>query len=103
MLGSNLGITRPAESSSTSTPYSTQHSFDTIKPEHIKMSIITAVTDKVRHRYFEVVSLKSAEIESLKRVQTDLEASQNLLNNYVADVENEVCNKTVGLTELLLK
>jgi hypothetical protein len=67
------------------------------------MSIITAVTDKVRHRYFEVVSLKSAEIESLKRVQTDLEASQNLLNNYVADVENEVCNKTVGLTELLLK
>lgn len=56
------------------------------------MSIITAVTEKVNNRYFELVSLKTAEIDSLKRVRSDLEDSQNKLNNYAAEVENEILN-----------
>lgn len=92
--GSNIGAVRPAGSNPPSTPYplSTQQSFDTIKPEHIKMSLVTAVTEKVNNRFFELVSLKSAEIDSLKRVGSDLEDSQNQLNNYVVEVENEILN-----------
>lgn len=98
--GSSIGAVRtagsnpPSTSYPSSTPYplSTQQSFDTIKPEHIKMSIITAVTEKANNRYLELYSLKTAEVDSLKRVRDDLEMNQNQLNNYVAEIENEILN-----------
>lgn len=86
--GTNIGNIRPASSQQ----LNKQYSEDTIKPEHYKLSIISAITDKANQRYFELASIKQAEIDSLRRVRTDLEESQSNLNNVITEVESEVLN-----------
>lgn len=103
--GNNIGNVRPASASNQqqSTPYplTSQQSFgDTIKPEHLKLSLVTAVIEKASNRYFELASLKQAEIDSLRRVRSELQDNQTHLNNCVDEVENEILNMSNLTIEL---
>jgi ESCRT-I complex subunit TSG101 len=53
---SNIGQTRSS------------YADDTIKPEHFRMSLVSAVQDRVRLKYKELTEDKVAEIDSLKKV-----------------------------------
>jgi ESCRT-I complex subunit TSG101 len=84
---------------------------DTIKPEYYRMSLISAIQDKVRIKYNENVEAKMAEIDSLKRVNDDLKRSQSYLDNLISDATNEMSSierlteqlkiKSVEITESL--
>lgn len=91
--GSNIGNVRPfsGETSSTFSPYPS-YSGDTIKPEHLMMSLISAVQDKAQKRNYEITSLKQAEIDSLNRVNQDLEEGQSNLASFCNEAENEILN-----------
>jgi ESCRT-I complex subunit TSG101 len=96
-LGSNIGTVRPLSggvSAATPYPLSPQSSYsgDTIKPEHFKMSLVSAVHEKACDRFFELTSVKQAEIDSLNRVNTELEESQRHLESFSSEVENEILN-----------
>lgn len=95
--GSNIGNIRPASNSHQPTsnppyPLNKQYSDDTIKPETYKLSIISAIQDKAHQRFYEISSLKQAEIDSLRRVRSDLEKSQSLLDNIISEAESEILN-----------
>lgn len=76
---------------------------DTIKPEHYRMSLISAVQDKIRTKFKDACEEKLAEIDSLKRVSYDLESSQATLNNLIKEAENECLNIDYLCSELKLK
>ncbi|RNA13185.1 tumor susceptibility protein 101-like [Brachionus plicatilis] len=65
---------------------------DTIKPEHYRMSLISAVQDKIRAKFKDVYEEKAAEMDSLKRVNSDLESSESALNALITEAENECLN-----------
>ncbi|CAF0707685.1 unnamed protein product [Brachionus calyciflorus] len=86
---SNIGSTRPTFNQNTRT---TAYPDDTIKPEHYRISLISAVEDKIKKRYKDLCDEKIAEIDSLKRLSSDLEISQNNLNIFIKEAENECLN-----------
>lgn len=96
--GTNIGNVRPTSVDyQQTTPYPpipTERSFseDTIKPEHYKMSLISAVQDRARERFFELTSLKQAEIDSLNRVRKDLVDGQNHLESFINEADYEILN-----------
>jgi ESCRT-I complex subunit TSG101 len=65
---------------------------DTIKPEHYRMSLISAVQDKVRARFADFMDERGAEIDSLRRTNAELEQSTRTLSYLMAEAENEVVN-----------
>ena len=56
------------------------------------MSLISAVQDKAQMRNYEITSLKQAEIDSLNRVNQDLEEGQSNLASFCNEAENEILN-----------
>lgn len=56
------------------------------------MSLISAVQDKAQKRNYEITSLKQAEIDSLNRVNQDLEEGQSNLASFCNEAENEILN-----------
>ena len=86
--GSNNNLNRPASASYQASSYPD----DTIKPEHYKMSLISAIQDKARIKYMEIESVKQAEIDSLKRVNQDLQTSEKQLCSFVNEAESEIYN-----------
>ena len=72
--------------------YNSNYSDETIKPEFLQMSLISAVQDKARKRYLEYKEQFDAEINSLKRTENDLEMGANLLSNIITDAEIETEN-----------
>lgn len=76
---------------------------DTIKPEHYRMSLISAVQDKIRTKFKDACEEKLAEIDSLKRVNYDLESGQTTLNTLIKEAENECINIEHLTSELKLK
>lgn len=89
---STIGQTRPAYNPMNPSANTSLYSDDTIKPEHYRMSLISAVQDKLRHKFADVYDEKMAEIDSLKRVRNDLEQSKQSLNILINDAENESLN-----------
>ena len=73
---------------------------DTIKPEFYRISLISAIQDKLRVKYNENVEAKQAEVDSLKRVNEDLKRSQAYLENLINDAKNETTS-IEDLTERL--
>ena len=65
---------------------------DTIKPEHYRMSLISAVQDKIRLKFKDACEEKNAEIDSLRRIGNDLEQSKRNLQYLTTDAENECGN-----------
>jgi ESCRT-I complex subunit TSG101 len=76
---------------------------DTIKPEYYRMSLISAVQDKIRSKYREARDEKNAEIDSLKRIRNDLEQSQMNLTSLISEAESESSNIEELTNELRLK
>lgn len=79
------------------------YSDDTIKPEHYRMSLITAVHERIRLKYKELSDEKRAEIDSLKKVRTDLESSANELNGLINEAESEALSVRELTAELRRK
>jgi ESCRT-I complex subunit TSG101 len=68
----------------------TRYSDDTIKPEHYRMSLISAVQDKFRMRFQDAMEEKRAEVDSLRRTNNDLEQSNRQLGYLISEAETEV-------------
>jgi hypothetical protein len=104
--GSSIGQTRPAlPPQNQNTPAfnaSAQNSYtdDTIKPEYYRMSLISAIQDKLRLKYNEYYEEKMAEVDSLKRVNNDLKQSQAYLDSIIGEAESE-CSNIKELTKEL--
>ena len=79
---------RPAQQ----TQFTSNYSDETLKPEFAKMSLISAVNDKARKRYFEYKEQLDAEIDSLKQTSNDLEKGKGQINGIVLDAEIEIEN-----------
>jgi len=88
--GSNLGQVRP------SSTYNSGYSDETIKPEYYKMSLISAIQDKVRTKLLDIDSVKQGEIDSLKRINQDLQDGERTLSGLINEAEAE----TITLAEL---
>jgi ESCRT-I complex subunit TSG101 len=61
----------------------------TIKEEHIKASLISAVEDKLRRRIQEKVNQCQAEIQTLKKTKNELTEGQAKINEIVGRLEKE--------------
>lgn len=82
--GSNIGQVRPSSAS-----YNSNYSDETIKPEYYRMSLISAIQDKVRMKIFELNSVKQVEIDSLRKVSQDLQDGERTLNGLIHEAEIE--------------
>jgi ESCRT-I complex subunit TSG101 len=78
---------RPTQPSFTS-----NYSDETLKPEFAKMSLISAVNDKARKRYYEYREQIAAEIESLKQTSNDLEIGKKRIDGMILDGQIEIEN-----------
>jgi ESCRT-I complex subunit TSG101 len=81
----------------------TGYSDDTIKPEYYRMSLISAITDKIRFKYLEAIEAKQAEVDSLKRVNDDLIRSQSYLDSLINDASSETLQIDELCQQLSLK
>ena len=93
----SIGQTRPALPPQTTTNFhatsgSSSYTDDTIKPEYYRMSLISAIQDKLRVKYNEYYEEKMAEVDSLKRVNNDLKQSQAYLDSIIGEAESECIN-----------
>lgn len=73
---------------------------ETIKPEHYRMSLISAIQDKMRKKFKDACDEKQAEIDSLKRVSSDLVQSESNLKLLISEAENECLNINQLIGEL---
>jgi len=73
----------------------------TITADHIKMSILSAVEDKVKRRLREDISQNQAEVDSLKKVQEELNRGNSRLTSILARVKAEDLELTnnIGVLE----
>jgi ESCRT-I complex subunit TSG101 len=89
-LNQRSGVLPPIRPANNMQPSS--YADDTIRPEFYKLSLISAVQDKVRLRMAELTEEKRAEIDSLKKINQDLESGERRLNNLIGDTNSEVAN-----------
>jgi ESCRT-I complex subunit TSG101 len=61
----------------------------TITEEHIKVSLISAVEDKMRRRIEEKVNQYQAEIQTLNRTKQELQEGQSKLNEIIKKLERD--------------
>lgn len=95
---SNLGQVR-----TTNPGQSQSYADETIRPEFYKMSLITAVQDKVRKKYAEMDFILVGETEHLNRMKQGLEKGQLKLNQLISDAESEAINLSELTAELKRK
>jgi len=75
----------------------------TITADHIRASILSAVEDKVRRRLREDLSQMQAEVDSLRKVQEELNQGSTRLNTILTKVETEEAELTNNIKILELK
>ena len=75
----------------------------TITADHIRASILSAVEDKVRRRLREDVSQVQAEVDSLRKVQEELNQGSTRLNTILTRVEEEEAVLTNNIRVLEMK
>jgi len=75
----------------------------TITADHIRASILSAVEDKVRRRLREDLSQVQAEVDSLRKVQEELNQGSTRLNTILTKVETEEAELTNNIKILELK
>lgn len=97
--GSNIGQVRPSSTSYSNSNYSDE----TIKPEYVKLSLISAIQDKVRTKLLDIDSVKQGEIDSLRRVNQDLQDGERTLNALISEADTEADNLTELAAELKRK
>jgi len=75
----------------------------TITADHIRASILSAVEDKVKRRLREDVSQVQAEVDSLRKVQEELNQGSTKLNTILTRVETEEAELTNNIKVLEMK
>ena len=88
----NYNQARPVSSQVAQQIPNSNYSDETLKPEYVKMSLISAVSDKARKRYAEHKDTIDAEIDSLRRTLNDLERGKSQINEIIVDAEIEIEN-----------
>ncbi|KAH9415070.1 hypothetical protein DERP_013540 [Dermatophagoides pteronyssinus] len=63
---------------------------NTITKEHIRLSLLSAVEDKIKARSKEMLSQYKAEIDVLKRTNDDLKKGRTKLDDLVKDIETNL-------------
>lgn len=61
----------------------------TITEEHIKLSLVSAVVDKLRRLIIEKVNQCQAEIDTLNRTKQELEEGNSKIDNIVGKLQRE--------------
>lgn len=61
----------------------------TITEEHIKLSLVSAVVDKLRRLIIEKVNQCQAEIDTLNRTKQELEEGSSKIDNILAKLQRE--------------
>ncbi|PIO63231.1 Vps23 core domain protein [Teladorsagia circumcincta] len=61
----------------------------TLQPEHIRVSIISALEDKLRMRLREKMGTSHAEMASIRETQSELQAGQRTLRNMIEELEKQ--------------
>merc|ERR1719412_1192410 len=89
----------------TNQSYQQRPNTGTITADHIRASILSAVEDKVRRRLREDVSQVQAEVDSLRKVQEELNQGSTRLNTILTRVEEEdaVLTNNIRLLEMKTK
>merc|ERR1712119_67288 len=87
----------------TNQSYQQRPSTGTITADHIRASILSAVEDKVRRRLREDVSQVQAEVDSLRKVQEELNQGSTRLNTILTRVEEEETELTKNIRILEMK
>ncbi|KAL8619058.1 hypothetical protein ACOMHN_020756 [Nucella lapillus] len=71
------------------TTYASRPSTGTVTEEHIRASLLSAVEDKMKRRLREFFAQAQAEMDVLKKTQTDLTSGKNKLEHMLRDLEQE--------------
>lgn len=87
----------------TNQSYQQRPSTGTITADHIRASILSAVEDKVKRRLREDVSQVQAEVDSLRKVQEELNQGSTRLNTILTRVEEEEAELTNNIRILEMK
>merc|ERR550519_1510115 len=87
----------------TNQSYQQRPSTGTITADHIRASILSAVEDKVKRRLREDVSQVQAEVDSLRKVQEELDQGSTRLNTILTRVEEEEAEMTNNIRILEMK
>jgi len=98
-----LGGQYPPAYPPTNQSYQQRPSTGTITADHIRASILSAVEDKVRRRLREDVSQVQAEVDSLRKVQEELNQGSTRLNTILTRVEQEEVELTNNIRLLEMK
>ncbi|VDL75754.1 unnamed protein product [Nippostrongylus brasiliensis] len=61
----------------------------TLQPEHIRVSILSALEDKLKVRLREKISTSFAEMASIRETQSELQAGQRTLRNMIDELEKQ--------------
>ena len=82
----------PPVTSSFPTPVSSSSNsnFNTVTPDHIKASLISAIEEEVRNKTSESISQKQAEIEVLQNTAFELEKGRDKLNDLLSRMETDL-------------
>ncbi|XP_076445427.1 tumor susceptibility gene 101 protein-like [Babylonia areolata] len=73
-------------------PSTTRPSTGTVTEEHIRASLLSAVEDKMKRRLREFFAQAQAEMDVLKKTQTDLTKGKEKLEQMLRDLEQEKTN-----------
>lgn len=81
---------------------STAGSGNTISQEHLKLSLLSAVEDKIKRLLREEFTTGQVEIESLTKIQTDLEESKRSMNANLTQMQTTLNDLGRSVDELSL-
>ncbi len=70
------------------------------EPNHLKISLISKIQEKVKAKELEIESLKQAEISNLNRINQELHKSEAILNNLLNEVDSQI-EKLIVLTQIM--
>lgn len=89
--------TRPAQK------FNSNYSDETLKPDVVQMSLVSACIDKARKKYYDIEDQCQAEIDSLRRIKHDLETGEKRLDDIILDAQIEIENIKKYSSELKVK
>jgi hypothetical protein len=78
-------------------PYGYPPTTTTIPEEQYRDSIQSAVLDKVRYQFDEIVPLRNAEIDSLKKTEQDLLKGEKIIQSLISNAQQEQVQTQVSI------
>lgn len=84
-------------------PSNSNTSYNTVTPDHIKASLISAIEEEVRSKTSESISQKQAEIEVLQNTAVELEKGREKLNDLLSRMETDLISIAESKSQLEAK